>query len=161
MMVVIPTNKLLIFPLAIMYIASIFIFVEASVAPSGDTKDFSTSNGITINGSTITDGGVLLRDAESHHFDVWGLEGMIVILLLAISVGVVAGISIIGSGLSGSAQKMVFVSILFFGIWTVLTVVTSSMMFDNIVTQILWLGMTMLFTVGLGMELTSSDGADE
>jgi hypothetical protein len=147
-------NKLLVFPLALMYLISIFVFINISVNPSGSSTDFRDISGISIDNQNRN---VSVDDAEPKTFNIWNASGIMFILLTAIALGVVAGIGFLGSGLSDTAQGMIFSSILFLGIWTCLTIVTSTLFFDNMITDVMYMGITMMFILGLGIHLSGGD----
>jgi hypothetical protein len=132
-------NKLMIIPLAFMLILTII-----SVAYTGVTLTNS------INNTTIP-------GAEPQSFDIWGLQGALIILIAAVAVGTVAGINILGSGLSDTSQRMIFNSVLYIGLWAVLTVVTSTLVFGSgIIFLMLYIVMTIMFVIGFAGETNSS-----
>jgi hypothetical protein len=147
-------NKLLLFPLAMLFILSLFVFLESAVQPSGTSDDYTNTSGITIDEDERY---VEIPSAEPQTFNIWGTSGPVVIVIAAIAVGIISGISFLGSGLSPLSQSMIFNSIVFFGIWTCLTVVSASLMFENIVMIIIWLCLTMMFMLGLSIHLTGDD----
>lgn len=153
-------NKLLILPLAFMYLVSIFVFLVTAIQPSGSSIDLSDSGQIEINetGSTKT-GDIQIPSGGSQSFNLWQIGGIMAVLLLAISLGIVASIGVLGSGLGSLGENIIFNSILFLGIWACLTVVSSELMFDNMIMTIVYMVMTMMFVTGLGMQM--SGGNDE
>jgi hypothetical protein len=132
-------NKLMIIPLGFMLILTII-----TVSYTGATY-INSINNTTIPG------------ADPQSFDIWGLQGALIILIAAIAVGTVAGISILGSGLSDTSQKMIFNSVLYVGLWAVLTVVTSTLVFGSgIVFLLLYVVFTIMFVIGFAGEINSS-----
>ena len=152
-------NKLFVLPLAFMFLVSIFVFLSTAVEPMGTTNDLSDSNNITINGTDSKTGSVEIPSAGSQSFNLWEIGGMLAMLLIAISLGIIASIGILGSGLGGLGENLIFNSVLFLGIWACLTVVSSELMFDNIIMIIVYMTMTMMYVVGFGLHV--SGGSDE
>lgn len=149
-------NKLLIFPLAFMLLLTIFSMVYAGAVYSPDsTPDYSTIDGIEINGSPTS---VEIPEAGSYTFDIWDTTGFLLILTAAIAIGILAGINFLGSGLSETSQKMLFDSVLFGGVWGCLSIVSSDFMFSIAYTALLWLCLTLIYIIGVGMHMTQSEG---
>lgn len=154
-------NKLVIFPLALMFLICVIIFMKASIEPLGTNPDQSGSGDkIYINGTNSASGNVSIPHAGSYSFNIWGASGLMGIMLIAIGVGIVAGISVLGTGLSDTAQGMIFTSIFFIGLWVALTVISSTIMLDNMFTQVIWIGITLVYFVGLGMHISGGGGND-
>ena len=147
-------NKPLIFPLVIMFLISIVLFAATSVAPEADTGDYSDSSGINIDGDNRT---VLIPAAESQTVNIWTIGAAIVIIIAAIAIGIVSGIQFLGSGITETSQRYVVVGFIYLGLWACLTVITSTMLFDTLLTTIIWFGLTMIFALGLASELTEGD----
>ena len=147
-------NKMIMFPMALMLLLSVFAMIYTSTTYAPDsTEDFS-------NISTDVDGDptyVEIPDAGSYTFDIWGNSGFLLILAAAITVGILAGINVLGSGLSDTSQKMLFDSVLFGGIWACLSVASIDFMFVNAYTSILWLVLTMIYIIGVGSHMTQAD----
>jgi len=153
-------NKLFVFPLAFMYLVSIFVFLDTAIEPSGTSPDFSDSDQITINEDGVDKNStVQIPSAGSYTFNLWETAGILYILLTAVALGVVASIGILGSGLSGLGQNLIFNSVLFLGMWACLTVVSAEFMFENFIMTLIYMVMTMMFVTGLGMHM--SGGSDE
>jgi hypothetical protein len=130
------------------------MYIDTSLAPTGSSENYSDSSGINIDDENRS---IIIPGAESQEFDIWGSSGIIVIVIAAIAIGVVSGITVLGSGLSDEAQKMIVNSVLFLGLWACLSVVSSSVMFENMVTIILWFSITMIFMLGLSIQITGGD----
>jgi hypothetical protein len=137
-----------------MFLITIFMYIDTSLAPTGSSENYSDSSGINIDDENRS---IIIPGAESQEFDIWGSSGIIVIVIAAIAIGVVSGITVLGSGLSDEAQKMIVNSVLFLGLWACLSVVSSSVMFENMVTIILWFSITMIFMLGLSIQITGGD----
>jgi hypothetical protein len=135
---------------------SIFTAVFTETFYSADTPDYSSDENITIGGET---GNVDIPNAGSHSFNIWSLSGAIVILTVALTVGILAGIHVIGSGLSDVSQKMIISGILFMGLWACLTVISSTIFFATTTSQLTWFGLTFVYVLGMGFHMTDGDTA--
>jgi len=147
-------NKLLMFPLALMFIISIFVFLETSIQPEGSSDDYSNSSGIVIGGDNGT---VDIPTASSQTFNIWGVGGVMIIITAAVAIGIVAGIKVLGSGLDDLSHSLVFNGILFLGLWSCLTIVSRELMFENIIMQILWLTLTMIYMLGFATHINGAE----
>lgn len=150
-------NKLLMFPLAFMFLLSVFTFAYTGITLKGSSQDYSDQGGVTVQNES---GSVDIPQAGSHEYNIWESDsiGALVILLSAIAIGIVAGITVLGSGLKEFSQSLIFQSILFLGLWACLTVITSYFMFQNEITSIFWISLTTIFVMGFGIHVTAPSG---
>lgn len=149
-----PMNKLILFPLTLMFILTAFAFIY-----NGDTLTSSISENeynMSINGTNAT---VDIPIGDMYTFDIWGATGVMVILVAALFLGVLTGIRILGSGLSDYSQKLIFMSTVYLGLWAVLTVATSSYIFGGIFGTMFWLAITFMYVVGIASSATGDTGA--
>jgi hypothetical protein len=151
-------NKLLIFPMSFMFLLTIFSTVYTGVYYSGQSSDYSSQSGTEIQGETGT---VEIPSGGIETYNIWesGTGYAMIILIGAITVGIIAGIKILGSGLSDPSQSMIFNGILFLGLWACLTVISSQFLFDSAIAIILWISLTMIYVIGLGMHINPSGGS--
>jgi hypothetical protein len=147
------------FPLALMFMISIFVFLETAAPTSGSSEDYSDSSGIIIGGesNTTSNGTVEIPRAGSQNFNIWGTAGILVIVTAAVAIGIIAGIKVLGSGLDDLSHSLIFNSILFLGLWACLTIVSRDLMFVNIIMQILWLSMTMVYMLGFATHINGAE----
>ena len=143
-------NKMLLFPLVIMFIISMVLFASTAMKPEAATEDYSDSSGVTIDGSNRT---VLIPQAETQTINIWLVGGAIAIVIAAVAIGIVSGIQFLGSGITETSQRYVVVGFIYLGLWACLTVITSAMLFDSLLTTIIWFGITIIFMFGLSEEL--------
>jgi hypothetical protein len=149
-------NKMLIFPLGIMFLLTLMVSLTTSIHPIGSSDDYTNQSGINITGSDKEQGSVQIPRAGSQTFDIWGPTGIMVIMIIAISIGIIGGIHILGSGLSSESQMMIFNAIFFLGLWACLTIVSGTVFFANFITIMLWFAITMMFVVGLATHLNGN-----
>ena len=147
-------NKMLLFPMALMLILSMYGMIYTGYTYTPDsTEDYSNTSADVDGDPTYVD----IPEAGSYTFDVWDNSGFLLILTAAIAIGVIAGVNFLGSGLSDTSQKMLFDSVLFGGIWACLSVAAVDFMFVNTYTSLLWLILTMVYIIGVGSHMTQAD----
>lgn len=149
-------NKILMFPLAIMLLLTIFSVLYTGEEYITDTIDMSEIDSMQLNGTDT--GGADLTVGESQEFDMWGLEGALLILIIAIAIGTVAGIKVLGSGLSDESVHILFSSTVFLGLWGVLSIVSIDFMFSVIYTVMLWLVLTIMYVIGVTISINGTGG---
>lgn len=147
-------NKLLIFPLGIMFMLTVYAVAYTGDTATGNSENFSDASHIGVNGTA--DFGEV--NIQKETFNIWGATGAMVILIASIGVGIVAGIKLLGSGLSDTAQTLIYQSILFLGLWACLSVMTSQIMFAESIITFVWVGLTIMFIIGLGLHFNQSAG---
>jgi hypothetical protein len=128
---VIILNKLLIGPLAIMMSITFLVFLTngsqlTGTFGVGDPGEIEyTTDGVT-NTSTIN-----IPGAGEQNFDIWGSTGAMVVLILALTLGIVAGIGFLGSGLGPHAQKLIFMGTAYLGLWSVFVIMGGIKILDG------------------------------
>ena len=150
-------NKMLHIPLVSLFVVSIFLFVSASIEPEGETGDYSDASGIVIDGENAA---ITMPIAEPQEFNIWLIAGAVVIISIAVGAGIVSGIHVLGSGASEYSQKLLVISIIYLGVWAMLTVVTAEVMFDDTITTVTWLALTIMFALGMAQLITEGDEDD-
>jgi hypothetical protein len=156
---VFPVNKLLVFPLAFMFLLTIYSVVDTGSHGTGYSEDYKNSTGLKTDSKT---GYVDVPNAGSKSFSIWdnNAGASMVIFIAAIAIGVIAGIKILGSGLSGLSQSMIFNSVLFLGLWACLSVIAGVYLFSQEMTGILWVGLTTVYIIGMGIHINGSATGD-
>ena len=148
-------NKLLIFPMAFMFILTIFSVIYTGETLQGESEDYGDPGSIIINEET---GEVDIPEAEHQEFNIWDSTGAMVILFAAIAIAIIAGIKILGSGLSDMSQSLIFDGILFLGLWACLTIVSSEFLFQTSMSILLWVSLTTIYIIGMGLHMSGSAG---
>lgn len=147
-------NKLLMFPMGFMFVLSIVAVITTNATFLSDpTEDYEHQTGTIIQGDT---GNITVPNAGSHTFNMWLATGAMVILVIAISVGIIAGLNILGSGLSPVSQTMIFNATLYGGLWACLSVVSRDYLFTTTILTLLWISITVIYILGIGSEMTGN-----
>lgn len=150
-------QKLLTLPLAVMLLLSLVSFVSGGNLSNGSI-DLAGGGSIDVNG---TSGSVNLPNQQAQSFNIWTTEGAIVILIAVLAVGIVAGVTVFGSGISTTAQKMIILGTGLFGLWACLSI-TSQNIFSNggVFGSIIWIALTIMYVLGFIMQATGGDASD-
>lgn len=124
-------NKLLLGPLAIMISITFLVFLTNG---SQLTGTFGIDNPGSINYTTdgVTNTSTIdIPGAGDQTFDIWGSTGAMVVLILALTLGIVAGIGVLGTGLGPHAQKLIFMGTSYLGLWSVFVIMGGIRILDG------------------------------
>lgn len=148
-------NKFMLFPLVVVLIMAIIASLGAETSTYSETIDLDPYAG----GSITDNEGEKNIDVEGivdTDIDIDGMSAGIALLIAALAVGVIAGIKVLGSGLSDLSQRMIFLTVIYYGIWTIFSVFAWDVIEDMLALGImLWLVMTISYTIGFAQEVTS------
>jgi len=144
-------NKMMLFPLGFMFLLSVYAVMHTGATFEGTTGNYSSQE-IEIGGEP---GDIYIEEAGSYSFDIWDIGGAYIILAAAISVGILAGVKVLGSGLSTMSQSLIFNGILFIGLWACLSIVASDFFFSGTIFLIIWVCLTSIYTIGMGIHMTN------
>lgn len=107
--------------------------------------------GITVNGTTTN---VTVPNANEATFSLFDANGLIALLIIAISIAAVAGISFLGSGLSEFSQQTIFMSATYMGLWAVLSLAMYEMVQGvPLIGAFFWLVLTAMYMFGVISEI--------
>lgn len=144
-------NKLLVIPIGILIcMAVVGVFYDPTVNMTGHVNEQSYSvwddTNQTWNNVTVNNG--------NDNVDLTLQDGAVALLMIAIVAGCVAGISFLGSGLSTMSQLILFKSIVYGGLWGILSYGS----YDMILTlpsygAMLWMALTMVYAIGFAFEV--------
>ena len=148
-------NKLLLFPIGILLLITLYVVVSGGTYFLSDSENISSYEGMEINGTDT--GEVYIPQAGTSEFDMWGLQGAIAILLIIMVVGVVAGISVFGSGLKDASINILFICALYLAFWGVLTAVTIDFFSGTEMAFLLYVAMSLMYVIGIGQEISASE----
>jgi len=112
-----------------------------------------TTDGVT-NTSTID-----IPGAGEQNFDIWGSTGAMAVLILALTLGIVAGIGFLGSGLGPHAQKLIFMGTAYLGLWAVFVVMGGTKILDGTgnLGIAFFILLTTIFVIGFVTDASGSD----
>lgn len=143
--------KLYYLPLMLIIICSVFNQIYQNTDFTGYSEDISISGGDwqvnqTINGSDTYLGWDI--GAFTIEFDLE--TSMIAVLASFIIVAVIVGLNILGSGMTDFGGRALYKSLMFMGIWTLFTTLSSEMFFSIPLLGI-FLYFFITFVYGLGI----------
>lgn len=139
-------NRLLLIPLSIGMMCLIMAVVGGVTYTEDYSLDTKDNGSMSINGS---DTSYDLPDTDNN-FNLWSADGFVAILIIAIAIGAVAGISFLGSGLSEYSQNIVFVSVTYMGVWAVCSLAMYQYVQDiPLFGAVVWLVLTVMYMFGV------------
>ena len=99
-----------------------------------------------INGSSTTMGGGI----ETYTLGLSPLQGALAWIITLVTIICLAGLQVLASGLSDPAVKTLRMSLMYGGIWAVLSVLTWSLIISiPIFGGIIWLALTVIYAIGV------------
>lgn len=142
-------NNYIVYPLIILLIVGVFnqLYYYSSVDVS--SSGISQSQELTGNQSLSGEESELELEQGSLSLDFNMTIGLIVITIGAIALGLI-GLNVLGSGLSPFSVKIIWNGIVYYGLWTVFSVlgfnaITSLPIFGLFV----WFILTLVYTLGV------------
>jgi len=143
-------NNLILYPLVLLLFLSVFyqlIYFESADLTYNETLTVQGVNASQYINGTETE---FVSDIDSGFFDINMVTGFLVLVLGLVVVGVVAGIRILGSGLSEYSVNLIHKSVVYYGIWGVLSAIGYGVFltFPYGFGVILWFGLTFVYTLG-------------
>jgi len=141
---VLPMAKLLLFPITVLMLLSIF-----SVVYTGETYQSSIPDEAGNNRSSWQAN----MESGNSAYDFWQIAGFIGILIAALAIGIAFGFKFVGSGFNDESQRMVFIAIMLMGLWAGLSLVGKDMLFNSIFTIILYVALTLMYVIGVSQQL--------
>lgn len=146
-------NELIVYPLILLIILGAFcqLFyatqteVEIDYSYEGTLEDIQASGNQTL-GETEQE---LQQESTDAVFDINMTTGIIALIIGLVVVGVLAGIRVLGSGLSEFSVKLIYNSTVYYGLWGIFSAL-SFPVFLTIPTfgLLLWLSLTLLYSLG-------------
>lgn len=154
-------NNLILYPLLILLIVAGFnqllVYTNVNLASSSSINVNPTTGNQTINEETSQYTG----DSTQAVFNIDMVTGLIALIIALVVVGVVAGIRVLGSGLSEHSVKLIYNSTVYYGLWFLFSALAFTA-FNSIPTYgiFLWLGMTLIYSLGFFQTINGSGGSD-
>jgi hypothetical protein len=109
----------------------------------------------TINGTSTTVGG------QTFAFGIDATTGLIAAMVVVIAIGAIAGIKVLGSGLSPPAVDLIIKGTFFFAVWGLLSTFAYSLLSQiAIFGAFIYFVLTVMYVVGFVQTLGSSGGDD-
>lgn len=155
-------NGLIVYPLLLLIVLSAFVqlltYDTIDVEYSGTLDEFDASGEQAINGTSQE----FQQATEGAVFDINATTGIIALIIGLVAVGVIAGIKILGSGLSEFSVKLIYNATTYYGLWGIFSSL-SYVAFSSIpytVGLFLWLGLTLLYSLGFFQTLNGGGGGE-
>jgi hypothetical protein len=114
---------------------------------------------ILLGGTSLPDGALssdydIVLDDNNMEFSLNESDGFLVIIAAVLAVGVISGITILGSGISEYSQSILFNAFAYLGVWAVLSIPIHEVMGDMPFFFLpIWIGLTALMCIGIFQEV--------
>ena len=123
------------------------VVVESSLfdklGVNGTGSEWIKLEGLTVSGS----------------FNIHALEGAIAVIIVVAVVGIGFGINVLGSGLSETSVKLIVSALAYTGIWLLLSVLSSPLLFSiEVFGGIIYIALTLGYTIGVVNKMTGGNG---
>lgn len=141
-------NRLIVIPLTIMFVlAGISIWYDP-----GQNLEYAyadTPVGKIEIGDSTGESQIEFDKEVSQFTTISGLEGMLILLIVAVGAATVIGIRILGSGVSDFSQQLILHSVAYLGIWGVLSVICYKTIFEvPLLGSFIWIILTACYMIG-------------
>ena len=137
-------NKMLMFPMAILFILTLYSVISGPVG-------WSTSQNITS--------GNPVGNIQIPSYNLWIGTAAVLILITATTLAIAAGFNLFGSGFGPFSQRTIFYSALYFGLWGCLSVASIRLLFTTWEMSFIWVILTVIYVFGFSEALRS--GSEE
>ena len=123
-----------------------------------------TGSGIKEIGSESITGSATVNQSTSLYnisnvsamFYIDEFAGMLVILIAIMIIAVIIGINIFGFGLSDQSVKILTIGLTYYGIWSIFSVLSYSLIVSiEVIGSLIYIILTIVFTIGLIQKFTN------
>lgn len=149
-------NRLVLLPLTTIILLALvsMTYTDSGQTIGGQYHSENTTN-TTLEGENVT-----APNVGMPAFNLTGVDMAMIILVSALAVGGIAGIRILGTGVSDLSQKLIIISIIFLGLYAIFSVLA----YDLINTMgtygwAIWLVLTIIFVLGVAQNITGESTA--
>lgn len=150
-------NKLLVLPITIMFLMCVVAMVQGQDPNLGTTDINFPDQSVGIDGTTKT---IDYAPPANQYFGLWGQNDLIVLLGVAVAVVGIASVTIMGSGVSGLFQSVLFITTLYGSLWALVSVTAWDMLSDAHlmgVGLLAYSGLTLSYIMGIVHEAQGGD----
>lgn len=153
--------KLILYPLLILIFVGAFNMLLASndIAFSRQyDKAFEMSGNQTLNEATST----LEQQTTNVNFGLDMTTGLIILIITMVVIGTIAGIRVLGSGLSNFAVTLVYKSAVYYGLWGMFSAFSlTAFMTIPVFGVFIWFLLTLVYTLGFFQTLNGGGGEED
>ena len=143
-------NSLIVYPLIILFIvggfSQLYNFTNVDLSYEGSLTDIESGGNQTLDETEQE----LRQEMKDAVFNVNMVTGFIVLIISIVVVGVLAGLRVLGSGLSEYSVKLIYNSTTYYGLWGIFSVLGFTL-FSNIPYSFglfFWFGLTLVYSLG-------------
>lgn len=153
--------KLILYPLLILiFVGAFYMIVSNNNAnfSSYYNNAFEASGNQTLSGTTST----LTQQPANVSFNLDMTTGLIILIISMVIIGTVAGVRVLGSGLSNFAVQLLYKSAVYYGLWGMFSIFSITA-FISIPTfgVFFWFILTLIYTLGFFQTLNGGGGGED
>lgn len=152
-------NNLILYPLLVLFILGAFnqilAFDQIDMTTHTSINDIQAQGNQSLNGNQTN----LAQETTNADFSVGMTTGLIILIITLIVVGVVAGIRVLGSGLSEFSVNLIYKATAYYGLWGIFsTMAFTAFQAIPFIGLFLWMGLTLLYTLGFFQSIGKGEG---
>ena len=156
-------NQLITYPLLILIVLGAFtqLFYASDQTTGVDMSYNETLAGQVAQGNQTISGETdeYTGEAQDAVFDINMISGVIGLIIGLVAVGVIAGIHILGSGISEHSVKLIYNSTTYYGLWGVFSALAFPVFLGiPMFGLFIWLGLTLVYSLGFFETLHGGSG---
>jgi len=142
--------------------SSMLDFTDTLTEHDTSYEDFRSQMNFTEDGSSTQYEITIPTTDERVSFSFFSPEGFLLLLIGLVAIGVASGISVLGSGFTQMSQSLIFQFGIYFSIWGILSAV-AYLLLSNMddYGAILWVILTLCYTIGFTSEMSIGGSAGE
>jgi hypothetical protein len=153
--------KLILYPLLILIFVGAFWMLVANNTLNYSTyynNAFEASGNQTLSGTTST----LTQQNTNVAFGIDMTTGLVILIVSMVIIGTVAGVRVLGSGLSNFAVVLIYKSAVYWGLWGMFSAFSITA-FMSIPTfgVFIWFLLTLIYTLGFFQTLNGGGGGED
>jgi len=136
-----------------------FLSVLGGAEFIGIPLDSSFFDYLLINGSEYSEWIKIDDLGISGSFNIDVIAGAIAIIIVIAVIGIGIGINVLGSGLSETTVKLIITAISYTGLWALLSVLASPLLFEiEVFGGVIYIALTLGYTIGVVNKMTGGKG---
>lgn len=145
-------NKLILVPLTAIIMLALLSMTYSNTGGTFSGQYSSQAVNATLEGSNVT-----APNVGMPAFNLSGIDMALIILVSALAIGGIAGIRILGTGVSDLSQKLIIISIIYLGLWAVFSILANNLILTmGIFGGVIWLILTIIYLLGVSSNITGS-----
>lgn len=141
-------NKLLIAPLILMMVISVFGSLLTNQSSSYDSPAQRIEHSMYVEDER-KNFSMEITEEQKFKFSFWDTALILTVIVTALGLGTVAGTKILGSGISETSQRIIIILAIYTVIWGIFSAINHDIFFSNSVFMVGYMFLTAIFAFGL------------